>query len=797
MNRLAKTVAVVLGVSTVIVGVAVGTLYVKARRSLPALQGDVIVAGLGQPARISRDMYGMPMIDAANMDDALYSLGFLHAQERFFQMDIMRRKAAGELAELLGKNGLESDKQARIHRFRSRAKTFVAALPADQRALLRHYVAGVNAGLNGLSSAPFEYALLFSTPAAWTEEDTMLVNSALYMMLQTQKEALHPELARAKLVKLYDGEFADFILATRSEWDAPMQEGEPKLADTLPKLITAPRAMAARVAEAEINRMQGISGINRATENIIGSNSWVVAGRKGLDGRAVLANDMHLPLQQPNTFYRFGIRLAGGARTIAGVGIPGIPAMVAGSNGVLAWGLTNSNGDWNDLVRISKTDGAVHGKLTSETINVKWASPVTMAVRETEWGPVVASDAQADYAMSWVAHHAEGNNLALFGLMNADSIEAAMKIAAGSGVPHMNIVFADRHGAAAWTIAGRIPRRTGFPGNAPVAWTDQQGWSGWLEPAEYPVLTSADRDYLWTANNRIVSGADWQKLGVGAQFALGVRARRIEERLKAGKNADENAMHALQLDDTALLMQRWHALLVKVVDGMAASADKQQIAQVLSQWNGRASTDSAAYRVVRRFRDEVADDIMPSLLKELLQGDPELKWYMVTSSWETPLWRVLAQQPAAVLPAGHASWNAYFQDVLMRKVFAPYSKRYDGKLANATWSDANIASIRHPLSKSIPLIGGMLDMPSVPMNGDSNTVLAQSQSFGPAMRLVVSPGNEAAAYLTMPAGQAGNPLSPYYRGGHAEWQDGKTLPLLPGTARYVLQLVPAKRAALP
>lgn len=790
MTRWIKYLGVIAITILFFTGISAGLLYLKTRNSLPVLNGNIDVKGLNSLVKISRDVYGMPLIEATSMDDAIYATGFLHAQERFFQMDLLRRKSAGELAEIFGSSALASDKLARVHRFRHRAIQFVAALPADQRALLQKYVAGVNAGLNQLASAPFEYALLLKKPAPWVEEDTLLVNSALYLMLQAHDSDLHPELARQKLIAQYDEQFADFILSNRSEWDSPMQEGEPAVAESLPTLLVTPHVMSAAATSAEILRVGGISGINRATENIIGSNSWAVAGRKGVDGRALLANDMHLPLQQPNTFYRLSIRTAGSNDTVTGVSIPGIPALVAGSNGKIAWGLTNSNGDWNDLVRIDKSERAKAETTIRETIAVKWGSPVTVDVRTTAWGPVVASDDHADYAMNWVAHHAEGNNLALFGLMQAASIKEGVKIAAVSGVPQMNILFVDGHGGAAWTIAGRIPRRTGIVGNIPVSWDAGHRWAGWLEAAEYPLLTSADRDFFWTANNRVVSGDDWKKLGMGAPFAMGVRARRIEERLTAGGRADEAAMQAMQLDDTALLMQRWHGLLTKLVSGMPDSADKKQLGAVLAQWNGHASTDSAAYRVVRRFRDEVADDIMPLILHDLLGKEHDLKWFMVTSSWETPLWRVLQQQPASVLPAGYPSWSAYLQDVLMRKVYKPYTERYHGDLAKATWSDANIVSIRHPLSKSIPFIGTLLDMPSVPMNGDSNTILAQSQSFGPAMRMVVSPGHESAAFLTMPAGQAGNPLSPYYRSGHKEWQEGKTLPLLPGAPRYVLQLVP-------
>jgi penicillin amidase len=654
--------------------------------------------------------------------------------------------------------------------------------------VLREYVAGVNAGLRELKTPPFEYGFLFTAPQPWTEEDSLLVNMAMYMMLQENK-GVHPEAVRQKLVQEYGTQFADFIQATRSEWDAPMQETEPRLVQSLPSRLTAPRPLAA-IKPVAGPRLAMAGEIRDAGESIIGSNSWVVSGRKTADGRAVLANDMHLPLQQPNTFYHVTIKSADLDHVIAGVSVPGLPALVAGSNGHIAWGLTNSNGDWSDLVRIRKDRLAAETTTVRETIKVKGGKPVFVDVRDTRWGPIVTDDSQYGYALDWVAQHAEGNNLGLFPLIRTASIEGGLGVAAAAGMAHMNIVFADDHGKAAWTIAGRIPRRTGFAGDQPAEWSDTIGWTGWLDAQAYPVLTSDQRDFVWTANNRVVSGSEWQKIGVGSQFALGVRARRIEERLAQSSGVGEKEMHALQLDDTALLMTRWHGLLGNVIAGMPDSPEKNELSSVMATWNGKAGADSAAYRIMRRFREEVASDVMPAVLADLLRKDASLKWYTVAPQWETPLWQILSQRPAAALPAGYADWDAYLRTTLTNRVYKPYKDMYKGDLKQATWGAINVARIRHPLSAAVPFLGKLLDMPKASMNGDSNVVLAQYESFGPAVRLVVSPGHESEAILTMPAGEAGNPLSPYYGRGHKEWQQGLTLPLLSGEPRYVLHLQP-------
>jgi penicillin amidase len=790
MRRLLTSGSVAAAILLVVLAGVFGLVY----QGRPRLEGMVQAAGLQHPVTIKRDANGTPLIEADDLRSAMYALGFLHGQERYFQMDLQRRKAAGELSELFGRGTLAADQAARMHRFRARARGFVDALPAGQKDALRTYVAGVNEGLRQLAARPFEYLLLLAAPQPWSEDDSMLVNSAMYLLLQ--QRGLHPELAREQLLRQYGAEFADFIQGSRSEWDAPMQADRDLPPEGLPRLLLRQAPVAQGLPVRSASAAGAPDDAPGTTENVAGSNSWVVSGPRTADGRAILANDMHLPLQQPNTFYRVSIALAGRGGVMAGVTIPGLPLLVAGSNGSIAWGLTNANGDWSDLVRIPRDRLAAESRSVRETITVRWGAPAELDVQETRWGPIVRTEEQAALAMSWVAHHAEGNNLAFLSLLDEPSIDGAVRIAAHAGMAHMNILLADSRGHAAWTVAGRIPRRVGLTGAEPQAWGRGVGWDGWLDGAQHPVLAGADRDHLWTANNRVVSGDDWKKIGVASEFALGVRAGRIRDRIAAVERSTEQDMHRLQLDDTAPLMKRWHTLASGVVAGMAASPRQHELAEVLGAWNGRADAGSAAYRVVRRFRDEVAGQVMPLLLHDLLKQDPGLRWYTVAPNWETPLWAVVSQQPRALLPAGHASWPDYLGDVLLQQVYEPYKKRY-GELAQARWGDANVLEIRHVLSASVPLAGRLLDLPGVAMHGDSHTVLAQSQSFGPAMRLVVSPGHEQDAILTMPAGEADNPLTPYYGRGHQEWQQGRPMPLLAGAPRYVLRLEPPPRGREP
>jgi penicillin amidase len=742
----------------------------------PQLEGEAASVGLRQPATVSRDANGVVLIEAATRRDALHALGFVHAQERFFQMDLLRRRGAGELAELLGVSAVKSDRTARLHGFRDVAQRVLAALPAEQRELLESYSAGVNQGLDALSARPFEYVLLRAAPRPWRAADSVLVQASMYLLLQGSAEA-HPELLRMELARIYGSDWAQFLLAPGSEWDAPID------ASVLPEPPPAlPASLQFAAVEPRQARMRDPDSYARTAA---GSNNWLVGGARTRDQRAILANDMHLPLQQPNTLFRVALHVAD--KTAVGVGVPGWPTLFAGSNGHIAWGVTNANGDWSDVVSLARSE--VQLTTQRERILVKGAAPVELDIQRSSHGPIVASDADHVYAFKWVAQEAAGNTLSFLEMIEAETLEAAVDIAASSGMPHMNLLVADQHGAGLWTILGRIPRRKGLSGEHAVAWSEAIGWDGWLTPAEYPVLRSTEHATLWTANNRVVGGEQLQKIGLGSQFALGVRARRVHAALDAVALADEAGMHRLQLDDVSLLMQRWQQLALEVAAALPDAQARTELTRVLAGWNGRAAADSPAYRIVRRFRSEVGARVMSQLLAKLLAEHPDRYWDSILPDWETPLWRIVAARPAGVLPAGAGSWQEYLGDILQREVYQPYKERY-GDLQRAVWGEANALSMQHPLSGAVPLLGRWLDMPSAPMNGDTDVILAQFQGFGPAVRLVVAPGHEAEGILNMPGGQASNPFAPYYGRGHTQWQQGVAMPLLPQQIEYRLRLVP-------
>ena len=795
-----------------------GWLYLQLHGSLPQLDGAATVAGLNSPVTVERDALGVPTVRGETRSDVARATGFVHAQERFFQMDLLRRAAAGELAALFGPAGLDLDRANRLHRFRYRARQIAAMATDEDRTLIAAYVDGVNAGLAALAAPPFEYLLLRTAPEPWRSEDTLLAVYAMYLDLQGSQRAR--EAARGVLCERLPPELAAFLDPPGTDWDAPL-EGEPFASPPLPgpavfdlrhnrSPLPLGEGPGARAEASAIPSLFPISsflfgGAERLSETTSGSNNWAVAGRLTAHGGALLANDMHLALRVPNIWYRAALVFPdeqGRDRRVEGVMLPGTPAIVAGSNGYLAWGYTNSEGDWSDLVVLEPTadgagyrtpDGLKSFERIQETLVVKDGAPETLEILETIWGPVVDRDDRGrQRALRWVAHDPRAINLGLLALERADTLETALAIANRAGAPTQNILLAGADGRIAWTLSGPIPRRFGHEGHLPSSWADgRRGWSGWLEPAEYPRIVDPPDGRLWTANGRVVDGAWLAQLGDGG-YALGARARQIRDGLRERDRFGETDFLKLQLDDRALFLERWQRLLLATLTPAATGADsrREEVKHYVADWGGRAAVDSVGYRLVRAFREEVRDRVFGPLTTACRQADPRFD-YTLFRQHEGPLWQLVSQRPPHLLDPRYPDWPALLleaADAVREKLTA------DGRpLAAHTWGDYNRIGIRHPFSRTLPWLSAWLDMPTLSLPGDLYMPRIQTSTSGASERLVVAPGRETAGILHVPGGQSGHPLSPFYRAGFDAWAKGEPSPLEPGPAKYRLELGPERR----
>ena len=774
--------------------VAIVCGWLVLRSSLAQLDGERTLPGLAAPVTVTRDALGTVAIDAGSADDMARALGFVHAQERYFQMDLLRRSGAGELAELVGAMALPLDRSHRMHRFRARAERALATLGKRERARLDAYRDGVNAGLDALGARPWEYFALRQKPRAWRSEDSLLVVYAMFFDLNSDGANLR-ELNVSRMRAVLPPALVDFLVQPGSEWDAPLRGG-PMPAVAMP----GPDVIDLRVLPATADAAAALSAQDLG--QLPGSNNFAVAGTLTSHGSALVADDMHLALGVPCIWFRAQLRYPdagaeGGRVQLDGVTLPGVPGLVAGSNGHVAWGFTNSYGDWTDWVRVQRdhddprryrnANGGAAIVTHRETLHVAGAADEYLLVEETEWGPILAQDADGtDLALRWTAHAPRAINLDMLQIATARDVDAALALAPTFGMPAQNFVAGDRAGRIGWTLTGNaIPRRVGFDPTMPADFSSADGWQGWLDASEHPRIIDPEPQRLWTANARTVDG-DWLVVEGDGGYDLGARQQQIRDGLFARTRFDAADMLAIQLDDRALFLARWHALLRDVLQ----SAPEDRFAAMRAQtaaWSGRAGADAVDYRIVRAFRINVIEMTLAPWQDLVAHRFVDFS-LPAAQGYEAAVWAMLEARPPHLLDRRHADWQALLLAAAARVDEELGSQ--PGGLAARSWGERNTSDIHHPLSRALPgFLARRLDMPRQPLPGDSNMPRVQAPTFGASQRFAIAPGREDESYLMMPGGQSPHPLSPFHHAGHADWAEGRPTPLLPGDPRHRLTLV--------
>lgn len=775
--------------------------YLALRASLPRLDGNITAAQVSAPASIERDAEGTPVIRARTREDLAFATGFAHAQDRFFQMDLMRRAAAGELAELLGSSVVDADRKLRVHGFRRVAREVIAAAPPSDRSLLDAYTAGVNFGLSETSAKPWEYLLLRAKPAPWQVEDSVLVAFSMYLNLNDSSGA--GELARLQLHDALPAAMFAFLEPLGTEWDAPIAGGTIRSAAIPGPDVFDLRNGSTRAAALSAPKLAS----TMEEQGFVGSNSWAVAGSHTADKGALLANDMHLGLRLPHIWYRARLIVeAEGAarRDLVGVTLPGLPALIVGSNGHVAWGFTNSYGDWTDLVIVERDpqdpsryltpEGSEPFQVREEILNVNEGDPERLTVTSTRWGPIVRPDPKRPLALAWTAHHPEATNLRMLDLETADTVEAALSVANRAGVPVQNFVAVDASGRIGWSLMGQVPVRGKYESTMPYMWNAPgAGWIGWRKPEEYPRIVDPSSGRLWTANARTIDVESWMSFMGDGMYDNGARAAQIRDDLLALDNANARDMLNIQLDDRALFLVRWRDFLLELLDEDAVKGRplRAEARRFLEEWSARAAAEDVGYRLVRTMRLQIRHDVFASLTATARAKYPDTK-FSPSAQFEGALWQLVTRRPAHMLDPHYASWEEELLasvDTALKALMQECSS-----LSQCTWGAQNTLAMRHPLSQAVPFLGRWIDMPAQPLSGDAFMPRVQGPAFGASERLVVSPGHEADGLFQMPGGPVDHPLSPFYGAGHEAWTHGDPRPLLPGKPQHVLKLLPGAAA---
>lgn len=751
----------------VVLGLAgTAVVYGVLSLSLPALDGKGHSEAINESVIISRDVLGQAVIKAQSHNDAAYGLGYAHGQDRFFQMDLLRRNAAGELSEIFGKAALALDKKMRFHQLRKRSQVILKNLPESDKQLLKSYAQGVNEGLAQIGYSSFEYLLTGAQQRPWQSEDSLLIIFSMYLDLQSA--TFERDQALIQIEQQYGKHMLKFLTqpsqyqaALDGSQLAPYSAGIPKL--PIPKQQTQQSS----TVQSSTPAMYAFNSFAASQER--GSNNWAVTGALTTTGSAMLSDDMHLAMAVPVIWYKAQLNYVhNNVKTqVTGVSLPGAPAIVVGTNNHIAWGFTNGYIDTADWVALTSNNKTWQ---VDEQIALPNNEAETYTLTLSEYGPVKYINGQA-YALSWAAHQSYAVNMQLLQLEQATEVDDALAIASDVGIPVQNLIVVDSQGSAAWKLMGGIPGRKA-PSELSVKSTDYSPL--WLQnEAQRPVVKNPVSGRIWTANSRVVSAQDNERFGNGG-YSLGARATQVRDRLFEKQKFVEDDFYQLQLDNQARFLIPWHALLLKQLK--AGEGNNAAYISAVENWQQCACASSVGYTLVKHYRDEVINITFSTLQQSLSEKNGTLSY--VRRDLEPAVWQLINAQPSSWLNPQFSTWEQQLQGAFSQTI-AKLSTQYGNNIQGWQWGKVNELVIEHPFAKQIPILARFLNMPKTPGFGDSYMPAVQGRSFGASQRFIVQPGHLENAILTVPGGQSGHPLSNFYRAGFSQYINAENTPLLP------------------
>jgi penicillin amidase len=760
---------------------------------LPWANGVFFVQGLKQAVSVDLDEFGAPHIRAANREDAFAALGYVSARDRLFQMDLLRRKTAGRLSEVFGAGFVESDVWNRRMGFQRLAEAILTRLPGAQVDALRSFAAGVNQAMRDSWVWPIEFSLLRYSPQPWRPQDSLLIALNLADLSYSEDQERTATIMRAALPE----SVVDFLTPDSdcyNEVIAPRAPGRCSV-DAIPA-----DEIAGLMREAGGRRAASLFHDQRTPR---GSNGWLVSGLKTRDGRAILANDMHLSLAIPNIWAQAD--LSYGDVRVEGLFLPGLPMIVSGSNGHVAWGMTSVEGDFSDLVRIRRDPSSTklyfeaNGRAAPlservERIDVRGEAPRDFVASDTSFGPLVEPLLSEDVAIRWTMLDPDATNLDLIEMDRMKSVEEALPLLRRAGTPPLNALVADHTGSIGWTLMGKIPKRRGFDGLFAEDWAGSDiGWEGFLEAEETPTRKDPTTGYLVNANQRMLPAAEFARK-LGHDYSGGYRAYRIDRALSGMGKVSEGDMASLQLDSAAEPYRYYQQL---AIEGLAGATDETglEMKQALLAWDGRAETDSFGLPIIVEFRKTVVDAILSPILARCRRLAPSFSYGWTGA--DVPVRRLIDSGRSDLVPPPFADWRSFLRDALDRAADR-LAKTHGRAAARLRWGDVSKVEISHPLSAALPSAVTLLDMPRAPMAGCMQCVrfyfAEDGKSTGANVRLVVSPGHESEGSIEMAGGQSGQFGSRHYADREADWVAGRPQKLRPSEVASRLELRPSTPA---
>jgi penicillin G amidase len=770
-------------------------------RPLPKLQGTAMLPGLQKDVVVERDRWGVPHIRANSVEDLAEAQGYVMAQDRLWQMDLLRRVARGQLSEILGPVTLKIDKQFRTLGFGRAAERDLTLMDASSRSTIEAYARGVNRFIEQhRRQLPVEFTLLKYEPAPWQPTDSLVIAGYMY---QTLTNTWERKLNRAKVTQRVGWERARDLFAQ----DAPMDHfvvGDPNIAndgsqrsradsddedddddDTEPNSVikasvsgateSAPPEQFPDLTSALTQMVEGsVKGAGEEIRCRLGSNNWVVSGAHTANGKPLLANDTHLELSIPPIWYE--VHLSAPGWNVKGFTLPGGPMVVIGHNDRIAWGFTNNGADVEDLyietVNPASADeyrvngNWVKAQILDEIIRVKGQPDEHLPVVVTRHGPVVHRDGDKSYALRWTATESGGLANSYSWLGKAQNWEEFRNIMKHVWGPGQNAVYADVEGNIGYIMAARVPIRKRGHGELPVPGdVDDYEWTGYIPFDQLPQARNPGTGLILTANARVVGPA--YKPYLTDRWEEPYRTARIYDLLHDKHDLRPTDMLKVQTDTYSYP----HAFLADQLTAAAKSSQPKddrakKLINGLKDWNGIAEADSPEVS----FLDATRRAALRLILEPCLGEEWNLYQWRATAF----LQKILTERPGKWLPPAYKNFDELLMAAADKGVAMMAENTSKPDIQDWPWRRFNSLDMLHPIGRD-GLLRDLLSITDKPQSGTIYSVRAASKTHGPAMRFVANLGNWDESILLIPAGQSGQPGSGHYSDQFSYWYEGKPI----------------------
>jgi len=732
-------------------------------RSLPVTTGSISLKGLSEDVEVIRDKDGVPHILAQNEKDLYMAQGYVQAQDRLFQMDLSRRQASGRLSEVVGEKAVDRDKFFRTFGLRRAAEVSFAAYPDEAKQLLEWYAGGVNAYMQEATDEgrlPIEFTLLGYKPEKWTPIDSLTIGK--YMAFD--------------LGGHWQGQAFRYWALENLPKD--------KAYDLFPSYPEDAPTILSDIGEVQVDMEQSFAGAVIPPE-FNGSNNWVVSGEKTASGKPLLADDPHLSLGTPSIWYQ--MHLESPQVNVSGVIFAGIPGIILGHNEQIAWGVTNTGPDVQDLYveKQNEEDPSLflydenweRATIIEEPIKVKDGDTIPYEVTITRHGPVISefahqNESEKVLSMRWTALDPSLELLAILNINKAkdwDEFEEALK---DFHVPTQNFVFASEDGTIAYKANGKIPIRKKGNGLLPVpGWDPDYEWEGFIPFEELPKVINPQSGFIATANNKVVS--DEYRYHISHHWAQPYRYMRISEYLEAENDLTLSDMKDLQMDQMNLHAREMVPILIEDMESGSLTAKEKEAVELLKSWNYKDDKNFAAPLVFHQWMNEIST----GLFKKEIPKDM-IKLFVGRQSVVDELIRKAHQGEESQWFVDRGGYKTFITASFTQAI-DELEEAYGSSMDEWEWGLYHKVYFEHPLSGASSMLKRFLnDRDPEPVGGSRVTVGAASYNdsgivnHGASWRFVIDTENMNNGYHIVGPGQAGHYKSKWYQNQIDAWKNG-------------------------